>query len=116
MSDEVRVQVENTILKLENAVQNQTQLDHLWADIKNLLMKELDSLPELPKSTNKKQNKHFKKSQPFWNENLATAWAEVCKTEKEYLSFKARKSANLAHKNDLRNAHQNAQRTFDSKF
>ena len=44
------------------------------------------------------------------------AWAEVCKTEKEYLSFKARKSANLAHKNDLRNAHQNAQRTFDSKF
>ena len=80
MSDEVRVQVENTILKLENAIQNQTQLDHLWADVKNLLLKELDSLPELPKSTNKKQNKHFKKSQPFWNENLATAWAEVCNT------------------------------------
>ena len=62
MSDEVRVQVENTILKLENAIQNQTQLNHLWADVKNLLLKELDSLPELPKSTNKKQNKHFKKS------------------------------------------------------
>ena len=116
MSDEVRVQVENTILKLESAVQNQTQLDHLWTDVKNLLLNELDSLPELPKSSNKKQNKHFKKSQPFWNENLASAWKEVCKTEKEYLSFKAIKNANLAHKNDLRNAHQNAQRTFDSKF
>ena len=61
-SDEVRVQVENTILKLENAIQNQTQLDHLWADVKNLLLKELDPLPELPKSTNKKQNKHLKKN------------------------------------------------------
>ena len=59
MSDEIRVQVENTILKLENIVQNQDQLDHLWAEVKSLLLKELDSLPDIPKSKSKNQNKTF---------------------------------------------------------
>ena len=59
MSDEIRLQVENTILKLENIVQNQDQLNHLWGDIKNLLLKELDSLPDIPNSKNKNQNKLF---------------------------------------------------------
>ena len=59
MSDEIRLQVENTILKLENIVQNQDQLNYLWDDIKNLLLKELDSLPDIPKSNNKNLNKLF---------------------------------------------------------
>ena len=59
MSDEIRLQVESTILKLENILQNQDHLNNLWADIKNLLLKELDSLPDLPKSINKNQNKIF---------------------------------------------------------
>ena len=116
MSDEIRVQVENTILKLENIVQNQDQLDQLWAEVKSLLLKELDSLPDIPKSNSKNQNKTFKKSQPFWNDNLATAWAHVCKTETDYLSFKARQNVNLAQKHFLRNVYQNALKTFDSKF
>ena len=60
---------------------------------KNLLLKELDSLPDLPRSINKIQQKLFKKSQPFWNENLAKAWKNVCKAEKDYLNFNAVKKS-----------------------
>ena len=116
MSDEVKLQVENTILRLENIVHNQAQLDQLWSEVKDLLLNELNSLPDLPKSNNKKQSNLFKKSQPFWNDNLATAWADVCKSETNYLMYNARKNGNLAQKHNLRNIYQHAQKTFDSKF
>ena len=116
MSEEVKLQVQNTILKLENLVQNQAQLDQLWSEVKNLLLNELDSLPDLPKSNDKKQNKIFKKSQPFWNENLKAAWANVCRSENEYLLYNAQKNGNLTRKKELRLIYQQAQKTFDSKF
>ena len=50
MSAELSLQINNTILRLENAVQNQAQLDQLWADVKNLLVEELDTLPNQIKS------------------------------------------------------------------
>ena len=116
MSAELSLQINNTILRLENAVQNQAQLDQLWADVKNLLVEELDTLPNLPISNCKKQNKLFKKSQTFWNENLATAWSNVCRSESEYLLFKANKNGNLAQRNNLKNIYKNFPNIFDSKF
>ena len=56
MSDEIKLQVQNTILKLETSVQNQSELDQLWSGVKSLLISELDSLPNLPTSNNKKQS------------------------------------------------------------
>ena len=73
MSEDIKMQVQNTIVRLENVVNNQGQLDQLWSEVKDLLLNELKSLPDLPKTNNKKQNKLFKKSQPFWNESLTAA-------------------------------------------
>ena len=116
MSDDIKAQVDATILKLENIQNNQCCLDQIWGDVKNLFIKEMDSLPDMPKSNNKTNSKLFQKSQPFWNENLATAWANVCNAEKNYLNFNAKKNANPEHKSFLRQVYQNAQRTFDNKF
>ena len=116
MSDEVRAEVEASIFKLENVVNDQNHLDRLWGEIKNMLLNELDSLPNLPSSNFKNQNKLFKKSQPFWNDNLKLAWNNVCKAEKEYLNYNAKINNNMEHKAHLRTLFKNAQRTFDSKF
>ena len=116
MSDAVRADIEATIIKLENVAKNQNHLDQLWVDIKNLLLNELDSLPDLPSANCKKQNKLFKKSQPFWNDNLKVAWSNVCKAEKEYLNFNARTNNNQAQKAHLRKLFKHAQKTFDNKF
>ena len=78
MGREVEKQVQETILKLENAINNQTELDRLWCEVKCLLMNELDSLPDLPTSNSKKQKNKFRKSQPFWNENLTLVSLEGC--------------------------------------
>ena len=101
---------------MENAVNDQHHLDQLWGEIKGLLLSELESLPDLPLSNNKNQNKLFKKSQPFWNENLKTAWSKVCNAEKDYLHYNARLNNNLMQKNHLRMIYKDAQRSFDSKF
>ena len=116
LSDEVRAEVEATIFKLENVVNDQNHLDRLWGEIKNMLLNELDSLPNLPSSNFKNQNKLFKKSQPFWNDNLKLAWNNVCKAEKEYLNYNAKINNNMEYKAHLRTLYKNAQRTFDSKF
>ena len=54
MSEEIRSQIENTILRLENVVQDQTQLYLIWSDVKTVLINELNSLPSIPNSNNKK--------------------------------------------------------------
>ena len=70
MSQETKRQVQETILKLETGISNQNELDRLWGEVKSLMLNELGSLPDLPTSNSKKNNKQFKKSQPFWNQNL----------------------------------------------
>ena len=116
MSEDVSEQVNATISKLETEVESQNELDDLWRQVKNLLMNELDTLPDLPTSNNKKQNKTFKKSQQFWNENLELAWKEVCNAEKDYLSYKA--NVNCQHHiiTNLHQTYKNSQKIFDRKF
>ena len=86
------------------------------SEVKDILLNELNFFPDLPKSNNKKQNKPFKKIQPFWNEILTAAWKAVCNAENDYLLYHAGANGNLAHKNHLRNIYRNLQKTFDSKF
>ena len=54
MTDQIKEQVELTILKLETLTQNQSELDTLWSEVKHLLLNELDTLPDLPKSEKQK--------------------------------------------------------------
>ena len=70
MSQEISNKVQETILKLENRIENQNELDILWCEIKSLLLNELNSLLDLPTSNSKRKNKQFEKSQRFWNENI----------------------------------------------
>ena len=116
MSDEIKAQVEATIVRLESIVQNQSVLDNLWLSVKQLLLDELDTLPDLPKSNQKKKNRNFRKSQPFWNNNIEDAWKEVCRSEKVYLKCKASFHCNLAQKQQFQAEFKNAQKIFDRKF
>ena len=59
MSQETKRQVQETILKLETGISNQNELDRLWGEVKSLLLNELGSLPDLPTSNSKKNNKQF---------------------------------------------------------
>ena len=65
MSQETKRQVQETILKLETGINNQNELDRLWGEVKSLLLNELGSLPDLPTSNSKQNNKQFKKVNPF---------------------------------------------------
>ena len=88
ISLEIKRQVQEFVLKLEPGINSQNELDILWDEVKCLLLNELGSLPDLPTSTSKMNNKQFKKSQP-WNQNLDSAWKDVYKAEKDYLNYKA---------------------------
>ena len=54
MNEDIQQQVLNTIEKIEANVGNQTELDMLWGDVKNLFLSEMDKLPILPSSNIKK--------------------------------------------------------------
>jgi hypothetical protein len=116
MTDEIHGQVLETITKIENVLQTQISVDQLWSEIKSLFILQLDKLPTLPSSNNKKQNKLFRKSQPFWNADLANLWASACQAEKSFLSFKVQSNQDFHQKSLLREEYKNKQKIFDKKF
>ena len=99
MSEEISQHVLNTINRLETGRKNQTEIDRLWGEIKMLFLNEMSKLPDLPTSSNKKSNRSFKKSQPFWNTDLEQLWKEVCRTERLYLQFTVSNNGQLDWKN-----------------
>ena len=116
MSDETKCKVDVTIKKLEAKINNQNELDTLWNEVQNLILNELETLPDIPKSCYREKNKQFKKSQKFWNENLETAWRAACKAEKDYLNYKANLNSQLQQKQYLHNVFKEKQKIFDCKF
>ena len=98
MSNEIKLQVQKTILKLERAINSQNELDRLWSEVEGLLLNELSSLPDLPSCNSKKPKNQFIKSQPFWNPNLESAWKDVCHSEREYLNYKANINCQIVYK------------------
>ena len=91
MSDSVHQNILQTINKLENIQNNQTELDNLWSEVKYIFLQEMPSLPNLPNCQNKKSNKGFRKSQAFWNQELSTLWQVLFQAENNYNSFKVKK-------------------------
>ena len=73
-------------------------------------------MPELPSSSFKKQNRKFKKSNKFWNDELENLWLESCKAEKKYLDFKVHSNVDLPVKNNFRLLFKTSQKHFDKKF
>ena len=116
MSQEILQQVLNTISKLENIVDTKDELNKLWAEVKNIFLGEMSTLPTIPSSKLKKQNKKFRKSQPFWNSELEIMWKNSCSCEKAYLDFRVHSNQDFAIKNILRLNFKTAQKNFDKKF
>ena len=116
MTDEVHAQVMQTITKIEEAQSTQLEIDQLWSEIKNLFSQELNKIPCLPTSNNKKQNRLFRKSQPFWNPDLEELWKSTCRMEKNFVTFKVKSNNDLQTKSQLRLDFKNAQKIFDRKF
>ena len=116
MSQETLQQVIQTISKLENIVDTKDEINSLWNEVKNIFLTEMNTLPNIPTSKFKKQNKKFKKSQPFWNSELEKMWKNSCICEKTYLDFRVYTNQDLAIKNILRLNFKTAQKNFVKKF
>ena len=88
MSQETLKQVLNTISKLEHIVNTKDEINNLWAEVKNIFLTEMSTLPSIQASKFKKQTKKFRKSQPFWTSELEKMWNKSCSCEKAYLDFR----------------------------
>ena len=60
--------------------------------------------------------KCFRKSQKFWNNDLADLWFSACQAEKMYINFRVACHGDLTQKNNLKEIFKNAQAHFDKKF
>ena len=116
MNEETLELVLQAISGLEDKVQTKLEIDQRWVKVKQILLTELNKLPDIPHSTYKKQNRKFRKSKPFWNAELETLWVNSCKAEKNYLRFKVQSPQDSRYKNILRLDFKNAQSFFDKKF
>ena len=116
MSELVYNQVQFTIQRLETNISNQSELDTLWSEVKNIFLAEMARLPDLPTSGSKNNKNKFRKSQPFWNDDLEFCWKEVCRTESEYLAYKVQSNAQLSWKRFIHSNYKAAQKLFDKKF
>ena len=105
-----------TIHKLENKANNKNEIDKLWLEVKNIFLSEMDSLPDIPASNSKKQNRKFKKSKSFWNPELEKLWNDACRAEKQYLNFKVCSNKDNPKKNHLRTNFKSLQKLFDKKY
>ena len=116
MSSETLELVLQAITKLERRVETKKDIDNLWSEVKQIILAEMQKLPDIPRSNIKKQKQKFRKSKPFWNQELETLWNDCCKAEKAYLKFKVQNNADFRYKNNLRTTFKLCQKTFDKKY
>ena len=105
-----------TISRLEIIVNSKEKIDCAWQEVKTLFLSEIGSLPDIQVSSSKKQNKKFRKSTKFWNQELENLWITACQEEKRYLNFKVNSAHDKPSKNRLRLCFKDAQRHFDKKY
>ena len=116
MTKETQQQVLQTINRIETAQTSQQEISNLWIEIKDLFSKELNKLPPCSISNNKKQNRLFRRSQPFWNSDLEALWKTTCQVERSLLHFKVKSRSDIQIKAQLRSNFKNAQKLFDKSF
>ena len=116
MSEEILNLVLNTIRKIENQIESRNEIDSLWDDVKQIFLSEMSLLPDMPTSSDKKQNRRFNKCKSFWNDELEALWLRSCNFERMYLKFKVQSHADLPAKRLLRLQFKDAQHVFDKKY
>ena len=60
LSEETAVKVTATISRLENIVATRKEFDLLWSDTRDIIINEIDKLPNLPQSSINKYNNKVK--------------------------------------------------------
>ena len=88
MSKETLELILQAIKKLEVKVDTKKEIDLLWNEVKQILLSEMNSLPDIPQTDCKKLNRKFRKSKPFWNQELESLWFKTCEAERNYSRFK----------------------------
>ena len=83
MSNEIHVKVFDTINKIERSQATHCEINKLWSEIKTLFLSELEKLPSIPVSFNKKQKNFFEKVSHFgitiWRHSgkLRVRWKKI---------------------------------------
>ena len=113
MDESIRNAIIATIERIESASKSQVEIDALWHEIKGLFITEMSNLPLIPIANGKKLKRSYRKSQPFWNEELENLWFAACQAEKIYVNFKPRNNNEQKTKSNLRHNFKNAQKEFD---
>ena len=90
MSRETLELVLATISRLQTTVDTKEEMNRLWTEVKEIFITEMNKLPDIPRSSCKKLNRKFRKSKPFWNQELEQLWSSSCQAEKSYLHFKVK--------------------------
>ena len=116
LSKEIQQQVLQTIQKIESASKHQGDIDRYWSEIKNIFLKELNTLPVISRSGVKKDNSKLRKSASFWNAELANLWSNLCANEKFYTKFKVQNRLDFIKKSQLRENYKNAQKQYDKRY
>ena len=57
MSENMTLKIKDTIDRIEGRIENQSDVDNLWKDIKNLFLEEMEQLPSLGQVKNKSLRK-----------------------------------------------------------
>ena len=69
MSSQTLELVLQAITRLEKRVKNKIEIDNLWSEVKNIILTEMQKLPNIPRSNIKNRNKSSEKVNHFGIKN-----------------------------------------------
>ena len=111
-SETMRQKVEETILRIENTIFDQHEINNVYLQIKGIFLEEMAKLP----TTSKGCRRPKRKGHLFWNEELETLWRSRCSKERIFLNFFCRSRADKEYKSRLHIDYKASQTLFDKKF
>ena len=117
-SEETIKQVNQTIRKLESFNEDKIALNNIYSEIKDIFSSEIEKLPNIPVTNNKKGRRKLRKSAAFWNIELQELWETRCNFEKTYSVFKCdgKNPLQRVHKQKLLNEFKQAQKLFNVRY
>ncbi|CAG2232002.1 unnamed protein product [Mytilus edulis] len=87
--------LQDTILRLEHALDRRRDVDSAFKELKNLLVTEIELTCKEQKQNIPNKRHHKNNRKPYWNEELQDLWDKACKAEKEWTSCKTNAKSTL---------------------
>ncbi|VDI29898.1 Hypothetical predicted protein [Mytilus galloprovincialis] len=87
--------LQETILRLEHALDRRRDVDSAFTELKNLLVTEIELTCKEQKQNIPNKRHHKNNRKPYWNEELQDLWDKACKAEKEWTSCKTNSKSTL---------------------